>query len=90
MTQPAGWEEFGLPLKLNVQRAELTEEQFMRLCQENPELRIELRYGERGQGRDDVEVVLWLQKRLERCTGKICRVAAASYFSGTSRPCHGG
>ncbi|TMA60462.1 MAG: Uma2 family endonuclease [Deltaproteobacteria bacterium] len=42
MTQPAGWEEFGLPLKLNVQRAELTEEQFMRLCQENPELRIEL------------------------------------------------
>ena len=42
MTQPAGWEEFGLPLKLNVQGAKLTEEQFMRLCQENPELRIEL------------------------------------------------
>ena len=42
MTQPAGWEEFGLPIKLNVQEAKLTEEQFMRLCQENPELRIEL------------------------------------------------
>ena len=42
MTQPAGWEEFGLPIKLNIQRAKLTEEQFMRLCQENPELRLEL------------------------------------------------
>src|SRR2546425_2013654 len=42
MTQPAGWEEFGLPIKLNVQEAKLTEEQFMRLCQENPEFQIEL------------------------------------------------
>ena len=42
MSQPSGWEEFGLPIKLNVQGAKLTEEQFMHLCQENPELRIEL------------------------------------------------
>ena len=42
MTQPAGWEEFGIPIKLNVQETKLTEEQFVRLCQENPELRIEL------------------------------------------------
>ncbi|MBI3303743.1 MAG: Uma2 family endonuclease [Deltaproteobacteria bacterium] len=42
MTQPGGWEEFGLPIKLNVRGAKLTEEQFVRLCQENPELRIEL------------------------------------------------
>lgn len=42
MTQPAGWEEFGLPIKLNVRGAKLTEEQFVRLCQENPDLRLEL------------------------------------------------
>ena len=35
-------EEFGWPFKLNVQRTKLTEEQFMVLCQENPELRLEL------------------------------------------------
>jgi Uma2 family endonuclease len=31
-----------VPFKLNVQATQLTEEQFTRLCQENPELRIEL------------------------------------------------
>jgi Uma2 family endonuclease len=31
-----------MPLKLNIQAAKLTEKQFRRLCQENPELRIEL------------------------------------------------
>jgi Uma2 family endonuclease len=35
-------EEFGWPFKLNVQRTKLTEEQFIVLCQENPELRLEL------------------------------------------------
>jgi Uma2 family endonuclease len=34
--------EFSWPFKLNVQRTRLTEEQFMLLCQENPELRLEL------------------------------------------------
>jgi len=42
MSQPVGATEFGMPLKLNIQAAKLTEEQFTRLCQENPELRIEL------------------------------------------------
>jgi Uma2 family endonuclease len=35
-------EEFSWPFKLNVQRTKLTEEQFIVLCQENPELRLEL------------------------------------------------
>lgn len=35
-------EEFGWPFKLKVQRTKLTEEQFIVLCQENPELRLEL------------------------------------------------
>ncbi len=35
-------EDFSWPFKLNVQRTKLTEEQFMVLCQENPELRLEL------------------------------------------------
>lgn len=35
-------EAYRLPVKLNVQETKLTEEQFVRLCQENPELRIEL------------------------------------------------
>ena len=34
--------ELSIPFKLNVQRVRLTEEQFERLCQENPDLRIEL------------------------------------------------
>ncbi|HKA54363.1 MAG TPA: Uma2 family endonuclease, partial [Candidatus Binatia bacterium] len=42
MSQPALPEEYRLPFKLNVQETKLTEEQFIRLCQENPELRIEL------------------------------------------------
>ena len=42
MSQPVGATEFWMPLKLNIQAAKLTEEQFTRLCQENPELRIEL------------------------------------------------
>ena len=42
MAQPASWEEYGLPLKLKIQETRLTEEQFVRLCQENPDLRIEL------------------------------------------------
>lgn len=42
MSQLALPEEYRLPFKLNVQETKLTEEQFVRLCQENPELRIEL------------------------------------------------
>lgn len=42
MSQPAVVGEFSWPFKLNVQRTKLTEEQFMQLCQENPELRLEL------------------------------------------------
>jgi Uma2 family endonuclease len=34
--------ELTAPVKLNVRRTKLTEEQFMQLCQENPELRLEL------------------------------------------------
>lgn len=42
MSHPAVATEYSLPLKLNVQETKLTEEQFIRFCQENPELRIEL------------------------------------------------
>jgi Uma2 family endonuclease len=42
MSQPVGATESWMPLKLNIQAAKLTEKQFRRLCQENPELRIEL------------------------------------------------
>lgn len=35
-------EEYQLPFKLNVHDTKLTEEQFVRLCQENPDLQIEL------------------------------------------------
>jgi len=42
MAQPASWEEYGLPLKLKIQETRLTEEQFVLLCQENPDLQIEL------------------------------------------------
>lgn len=35
-------EEYRLPFKLKVCETKLTEEQFVRLCQENPDLRIEL------------------------------------------------
>ena len=42
MSQPTVTAELSVPFKLNVQATQLTEEQFTRLCQENPELRIEL------------------------------------------------
>lgn len=42
MSQPALPEEYHLPFKLNVQETKLTEEQFARLCQENPDLQFEL------------------------------------------------
>lgn len=42
MSQSIGATESWMPLKLNIQAAKLTEKQFRRLCQENPELRIEL------------------------------------------------
>jgi Uma2 family endonuclease len=42
LTHPSIWEDFGPPLKLNIQAAHLSDEQFLQLCQENPELRIEL------------------------------------------------
>jgi Uma2 family endonuclease len=35
-------EAYHLPLKLNVHDTKLTEEQFVRLCRENPDLQIEL------------------------------------------------
>ena len=42
MAQIVSPTELSVPFKLNVQRVRLTEEQFERLCQENPDLRIEL------------------------------------------------
>lgn len=42
MSHPAVAMEYRLPFKLNVQETRLTEEQFVRLCQENSDLRIEL------------------------------------------------
>lgn len=42
MSQTSFAAAFDVPLKINVREAHLTEEQFVRLCQENPELRIEL------------------------------------------------
>ncbi len=42
MAQESGIMELTAPLKMNVRRTKLTEEQFMELCQENPELRLEL------------------------------------------------
>ena len=38
----ATWAEYSIPVKLKVQAAKLTDEQFTLLCQENPELRLEL------------------------------------------------
>ena len=42
MAQESGIMELTAPLKMKVRRTKLTEEQFMELCQENPELRLEL------------------------------------------------
>jgi Uma2 family endonuclease len=42
MSQLSVAPEYSLPIKLNVQETQLSEEQFVRFCQENPELRIEL------------------------------------------------
>lgn len=42
MAQPGGVFELTEPIKINVRRTQLTEEQFMELCRENPELRLEL------------------------------------------------
>jgi Uma2 family endonuclease len=42
MSQPAVAVTFEVPFKLNVQETKLTEEQFVRLCQENPDLQLEL------------------------------------------------
>lgn len=42
MTHPAFDDEYRLPFKLNLHETKLSEEQFVRLCQENPDLRIEL------------------------------------------------
>jgi Uma2 family endonuclease len=35
-------EEYRLPFKLNLQETKLTEDQFVRLCQENPDVQLEL------------------------------------------------
>jgi len=42
MPQTVGWAELDFPLKLNIQAAHLSDEQFLQLCQENPDLRIEM------------------------------------------------
>jgi Uma2 family endonuclease len=42
MSQIISPEALSVPFKLNLQATKLTEEQFVRLCQENPDLRIEL------------------------------------------------
>jgi Uma2 family endonuclease len=41
MSQLAAAPELTVPLKLSIRAIKLTEEQFMQLCQENPELRLE-------------------------------------------------
>src|SRR5438128_347263 len=42
MSQSATATELSAPVKLNVRGIRLTDEQFARLCQENPDLRLEL------------------------------------------------
>jgi len=44
VSKPAwpGWAEYSIPVKINVQAIQLTDKQFVLLCQENPELRLEL------------------------------------------------
>src|SRR5713101_4171379 len=42
MSQSTAAPAFGMPFKLNVRAAQLTAEQFTRLCQENPDFRLEL------------------------------------------------
>jgi Uma2 family endonuclease len=42
MSQMVLPEEYQLPFKLNVHETKLTEEQFVRLCEENPDLHLEL------------------------------------------------
>ncbi len=44
VSKPAwpGWAEYSIPVKINVQAVQLTDEQFMLLCRENPELRLEM------------------------------------------------
>ena len=42
MSQVISPTELSVPFKLNIQTMKLTEEQFVRLCEENPDLRIEL------------------------------------------------
>jgi Uma2 family endonuclease len=42
MSHPTVATEYSLPFKLNIQETRLTEEQFVRLCQENPDLQLEL------------------------------------------------
>ena len=44
VSKPAwpGWAEYSIPVKINVQAVQLTDEQFMLLCRENPDLRLEL------------------------------------------------
>jgi Uma2 family endonuclease len=42
MSQMVLPEEYHLPFKLNIHETKLTEEQFVRLCQENPDLQLEL------------------------------------------------
>lgn len=44
VSKPAwpSWAEYSIPVKINVQAVQLTDEQFMLLCRENPDLRLEL------------------------------------------------
>jgi Uma2 family endonuclease len=42
MSQSSVAAEFSLPIKINIQGIRLTEDQFMLLCQENPDLQFEL------------------------------------------------
>jgi Uma2 family endonuclease len=42
MSQMVLLDEYRLPFKLNLHETKLTEEQFLRLCQENPDLHLEL------------------------------------------------
>ena len=78
MSEPTVATEYSLPLKLNVHDTHLTEEQFVLLCQENPDLRIELT----AQG----ELVLMPPTGMEtgRCNNRIAyRVTAWSDMDGS-------
>ena len=59
MSQPSVMTEFSLPIKINIQGIRLTEDQFILLCQENPDLQFELTAQQ--------ELVILPPSRIRRC-----------------------